>query len=207
MAPDAPVEVYATARRGARARFASRLAGPARRRRHERFFSLTQLPPGARVVDIGCGVLGLRALAPDLDITGVDLVARPAYPGPLVVADAAEGLPFADREFDLAYCSSVIEHVPRAHRATFAAELRRVARGWFVQTPAWSFPIEPHSLLPGAHWLPPLLRRPYWRLGVAGGWEDVALLRRRELEDLFGPALPERAGPLVKSWIAVRPVE
>ena len=159
-----------------------------------------------RIVDVGCGTLGLRGLEPALDVTGVDLVARPGYPGPFVQADAAAGLPFADGEFDLAYCSSVIEHVAPARRAAFAAELRRVARGWYVQTPAWSFPIEPHALLPFAHWLPPVLRRPYWRLGATGAWEDVALLRRRELEALFGPARPERLGPLVKSWVAVRPV-
>ena len=98
----------------------------------------------------------------------------------------SEGLPFADGEFDLAYCTSVIEHVPRGAPAAFAAELRRVARGWYVQTPARSFPIEPHSLLPGAQWLPAALRRLYWRLGATGAWEDVALLGRGELEALFG---------------------
>ena len=107
-------------------------------------------------------------------------------------------------EFDLVYCSSVIEHVPRGRRAAFAAEVRRVGRGWYVQTPAYAFPIEPHSLLPGAHWLPARLRRPYWRLGAAGEWQEISLLRRAELERLFGPALPERFGPLVKSWVSVR---
>lgn len=200
-------DVYATAR-GPLARLASPVAAHARRRRHERFFALTGLGlvPGGRVLDLGCAALGLRALEPDLDITGVDLVERPAYPGRFVRADAAAGLPFADGQFDLVYCSSVIEHVPPDRRAAFAAELRRVGRGWFVQTPARSFPIEPHSLLPGAHWLPPLLRKPYWRLGAAGSWEDVSLLSRRELEALFGPALPERIGPLVKSWVCVRPL-
>ncbi len=70
--------------------------------------------------------------------------------------------------------------------------------------PAWSFPIEPHALLPLAHWLPPRLRRPYWRLGAGGEWEEIELLRRGEMESLFGPALPERLGPLVKSWVCVR---
>ena len=70
------------------------------------------LPEGARVLDVGCGALGLRALEPELDITGVDLAERPDYPGPFVRADAAAGLPFAEDEFDLVYCSSVIEHVP-----------------------------------------------------------------------------------------------
>jgi SAM-dependent methyltransferase len=169
-----------------------------------RFFALTALPEGARVLDVGCGRIGLRALEPNLDITGVDLVERPDYPGSFVRADASESLPFADREFDLVYCSSVIEHVPAVRRAAFAAEVRRVGRGWFVQTPAFSFPLEPHSLLPAAHWLPPTLRRPYWRLGAAGEWEDISLLRRAEMEDLFGPAQAERVGPLVKSWVCVR---
>jgi SAM-dependent methyltransferase len=200
--PSSP-NVYATAR-GPLARLASPVATRARRRRHERFFALTGLDAGGRVLDIGCGALGLRALEPDLDVTGVDLSERPHYPGPFVQADAAAGLPFADDDFDLVYCSSVIEHVPPTRRAAFAAELRRVGRGWFVQTPARSFPIEPHSLLPGAHWLAPSLRRPYWRLGAAGTWEDISLLSRREMESLFGPALPERVGPLVKSWVCVR---
>jgi SAM-dependent methyltransferase len=197
-------DVYATAR-GPLARVAGPLAARARARRHERFFALTGLAPDARVLDVGCGNLGLRALEPALDITGVDVLAAPGYPGPFVRADPAEGLPFADRSFDLVYCSSVIEHVAPARRAAFAAELRRVGRGWFVQTPARSFPIEPHSLLPGAHWIPGRLRRPYWRLGATGGWEEISLLSRAELEALFGRAQAERIGPLVKSWVCVSP--
>ncbi len=198
-------EVYATAG-GPLARLAGPAAARARARRHERFFPLARLPAGGTVLDVGCGVLGLRAQEPELAITGLDVLERPSYPGPFVRADPAEGLPFADDEFDLVYCSSVVEHVPPARREAFAAELRRVGRGWFVQTPAFGFPLEPHSLLPGAHWLPVPLRRQYWRLGAAGGWEEISLLRRAELEALFGPALPERFGPLVKSWVSIRPV-
>jgi SAM-dependent methyltransferase len=202
---ETPAEgIYRTAR-GPLARLASPLAARARARRHERFFALTQLAEGARVLDLGCGRIGLRALEPHLDITGVDLQERPDYPGPFVRADAAAGLPFADDEFDLVYCSSVIEHVSPPRRAAFAAELRRVGRGWFVQTPAFSFPLEPHALLPFAHWLPAGPRRRYWRFGAAGDWEDISLLRRAELQRLFGPALAERVGPLVKSWVCVRP--
>jgi SAM-dependent methyltransferase len=197
-------DLYATAS-GPLARLAAPFAARARARRHERFFAETRLAPEARVLDVGCGRLGLRALEPALDITGVDLAPEPAYPGPFVQADAAEGLPFADDEFDLAYCNSVIEHVPPARRGAFAAELRRVARAWYVQTPAYSFPIEPHSLLPGAHWLPPRLRERYWRLGATGGWEEIELLRRAEMEALFGPARTERFGPLAKSWVCVSP--
>ena len=199
-------DVYGTARGRLRARLASPVAARARERRHAAFFALAGLRPGMRVVDIGCGALGLRALEPDLDVTGVDVVARPSYPGPFVQADATERLPFDDGAFDLAYASSVVEHIAPERRARFAAELRRVARGWYVQTPAYSFPIEPHALLPFAHWLPVALRRPYWRLGAQGTWEDIVLLRRRELESLFGvPVHAERWGPLAKSWIAIAP--
>ena len=198
-------DVYGTAR-GLRARLASGPAGRARLRRHREFFALTGAGRGSRIVDIGCGSLGLRALEPDLEITGVDVAPRPEYPGPFVQADATDRLPFEDDAFDLAYCNSVIEHVAPERRAAFASELRRVARGWYVQTPAFSFPIEPHALLPFAHWLPPVLRRPYWRVGVAGGWEDIHLLRRREMAALFGEPRAERVGPLVKSWVSVRPI-
>jgi SAM-dependent methyltransferase len=199
-------DVYATARQGPRARVASLVAGRARRRRHDALFARAGVTPATRIVDIGCGRLGLRAYEPGLDITGVDVAPRPEYPGPFVQADATRGLPFADGEFDLAYCSSVIEHLPPEHREAFARELRRVARGWYVQTPAFSFPVEPHALLPFAHWLPPALRRPYWRLGVAGEWEDIRLLRRGEMAALFGAPAAERVGPLAKSWVSVRPV-
>lgn len=197
--------VYATAKQGWRTRIASPLAAQARARRHQRFFALTGVEAGMRVVDVGCGPLGLAALTPDLDMTGVDLRDRPGYPGSFVRADATERLPFEDGEFDLAYSSSVIEHIAPWRRAAFAAELRRVARGWYVQTPAFSFPVEPHALLPFAHWLPVGARRAYWRLGVVGEWEEIALLRRGELAGLFpeGSVLAERVGPLVKSWISV----
>lgn len=201
-------DVYGTAKPGLRARLGSRVAARARARRHERFRALTGVREDTRILDVGCGTLGLRALEPGLDITGVDLVDRPSYPGPFVRADATVRLPFEDGAFDLVHSSSVVEHVAPADRLAFARELMRVGRGWWVQTPAFSFPVEPHALLPAAHWLPPALRRPYWRLGVAGGWEDIALLRRGELEALLpgGTLVAERAGPLAKSWISVRPV-
>src|SRR4051795_11554414 len=177
----APVDVYGTARGQTRARIASPIAARARARRHAQFFGLTGRAPGMRVLDVGCGTLGLRALEPGLEITGVDLAPRPTYPGPFLQADVTEGLPYDDGAFDLVYASSVIEHVPPPRRAAFAAEVRRVGRGLYVQTPAYSFPIEPHSLLPFAHWLPAAARRPYWRLGAQGVWEDIDLLGRSEL--------------------------
>jgi len=203
-----PPPLYDTARNGLRTRLAARAATSARRRRHDRLFDYTGVGPGSRVLDLGCGALGLRALRPDLDITGLDRVAPPAYPGPFVRADVTNGLPFPDASFDCVYASSLIEHITPAARAALAREIKRVGRGWFVQTPAFSFPIEPHALLPFVHWLPRGLRRRLWRFGVQLDWEEIDLLRRRELVELFGePVLAERVGPLAKSWIAIRPVQ
>ncbi|HWF35823.1 MAG TPA: class I SAM-dependent methyltransferase [Solirubrobacteraceae bacterium] len=196
-------QIYARAR-GPLGPVAEPFAARARRRRLEQFMRVTGVGPETRILDVGCGGFGLRALLPDFDITGVDLVARPEYPGPFVRADATEHLPFDDQEFEIGYANSVIEHLAPERRPAFARELRRVSRGWYVQTPAMSFPIEPHALLPAAHWLPRALRRRYWRLGAGGDPDEVQLLRRRELELLFGPAIPERFGPLTKSWVCVR---
>jgi SAM-dependent methyltransferase len=197
-------DVYGSAARpGWRTRVASRGAAAARRRRYERFEELTGADEQTRILDIGCGALGLRALAPTLDITGLDIVIPDRYPGPFVQADATQHLPFEDDAFDLVYCSSVVEHIAPELRAPFAAEIKRVARGYYVQTPAWEFPIEPHSLLPFAHWLPKPIQRPYWRLGVAGEWERIEMLRRSDMATLFGEPIAEHVGPLVKSWISV----
>jgi SAM-dependent methyltransferase len=203
--PRPTTDVYATAR-GPLADLAGPVAARLRARRHAQLFRLTGIGAGARILDVGCGTRGLRAQEPEMDITGVDLVDRPTYPGPFVKADATVRLPFEDGAFDLVYSSSVVEHIPPAQRAAFARELLRVGRALYVQTPAFSFPLEPHALLPLAHWLPVPVRRPYWRLGAQGHWEDVHLLRRREVAGLFPGTtiVPERVGPLTKSWIAVR---
>jgi SAM-dependent methyltransferase len=190
--------------RGPLGRVAAPFSEHARQRRFRQLIELAGIDRETRIVDVGCGGLGLIGLGPDLNVTGVDLQDRPEYPGRLVRADATEHLPFDDGEFDLAYANSVIEHIPPDRRRAFASEVRRVARGWWVQTPAMSFPIEPHSLLPAAHWLPLPLRRRYWTLGSGSDVDEIRLLRRAELESLFGPAFRERVGPLTKSWIAFR---
>ncbi|HEY6396508.1 MAG TPA: class I SAM-dependent methyltransferase [Solirubrobacteraceae bacterium] len=189
--------------RGPLPRLAEPFAQRARARRLQRFLRATGVDPNARIVDIGCGEQGLLGVAPWLTVTGVDVEERPGYPGAFVRADASERLPFADGEFDLAYANSVIEHIPPPRREAFAREVRRIARGWYVQTPAIPFLIEPHALLPAAHWLPSSARRRYWRLGAGGDPDQIRLLRRRELEALFGPAVRERFGPLTKSWICL----
>src|SRR5438270_11426318 len=77
------IDVYGTAR-GPLARLAGPLAAGARARRHARCFALSRLRPGARVRDVGCGQVGLRALEPLPDLTCVDVVERCGYVGPFL---------------------------------------------------------------------------------------------------------------------------
>ena len=120
----------------------------------------------------------------------------------------AAGLPFADGEFDLVYCSSVIEHVPPARRAAFAAELRRVGRGWYVQTPALLVPDRAALAAAGR-----ALAAGARCAGATGGWarpaswEEISLLRRaRARGAVRARAAPSASGRCVKSWVACAPL-
>lgn len=166
--------------------------------------------PEERIVDVGCGPIGLAAFERTNPITGVDRVNRPQYEGAnrtFVRADA-RALPFGEEEFDIAYSNSLIEHLHPSDRDRFASEIRRVARRYFVQTPNRWFPIEPHVLLPLFQFLPTRARRALWRLGASRGpFEDIRLLDEAELQALFpdGEIVRERVGPLTKSLVAVGP--
>ena len=125
-----------------------------------------------------------------------------------------------DRSFDIVFSNSVIEHLQTSDRqAAMAAEVRRLAPVYWVQTPNFWFPVEPHFLTPAWHWLPvrarvALLRRRRW------GWRgpcpnpaeatalvrEIRLMRRSEIRRMFPDATlrPEKIGPFVKSFVAIR---
>lgn len=131
--------------------------------------------------------------------------------------DATNMSGIADRQFDVAFSNSVIEHLfTLDNQKKMASEVRRVARAYWVQTPNFWFPMEPHFHVPGWHWMPPaarvaLLRRR--RCGWRGPCPDpqeareavaeVRLMTRSELRACFPDATiwAERLYGLVKSWV------
>ena len=134
--------------------------------------------------------------------------------------DARDLRQFPDMSFDLVHSNSVIEHVGRwPEMQAMAREVRRLAPNYFVQTPNFWFPIEPHCATPLFHWLPEairlsmLMRRPRGHWGRAADVEtamrqiqSVALLDRSMLASLFPDAEihRERFLGMTKSLIAVR---
>lgn len=156
-------------------------------------------------------------------VTLVDLVPTPVSdPRFLVIQGDACDLPmYADGEFDIVFSNSVIEHVGSwQNKVRMAKEARRLGSRYFIQTPNYWFPVEPHFRALFFHWLP----RPWQRALVMRRdfafhtrtdsideadriLNDAALLDHFEMKSLFpdGKIVRERfLGLFTKSLIAVR---
>jgi hypothetical protein len=177
-----------------------------------------------RVLDVG-GTVEIWQLAPVMPRLVLLNQARARYEigeaEAVVLGDGAR-LPFADRSFDLVFSNSVIEHVgSRAQQARFAAEIVRVGKQYWVQTPNLYFPFEQHLWTPFVHWLPRrwqaavLKRFSVWRIltrttpdqrdfYVSHYLDSIRLLAASELRALFPGAtvLRERFLGWTKSLIA-----
>ncbi|MEW5736087.1 MAG: class I SAM-dependent methyltransferase [Thermodesulfobacteriota bacterium] len=84
----------------------------------------------ASVLDLGCGDGTMLSLLPGgLRKTGCDpsFSALKKVAGAARVQAAADGLPFADRSFDLVMLSEVLEHIPEEEYRQSLAEIMRVA--------------------------------------------------------------------------------
>lgn len=137
-----------------------------------------------------------------------------------VVGDARDLAQFETGSFDLVFSNSVIEHVGTwDDQSRMAAEIRRVGRSYFVQTPNYWFPLEPHFLVPGFQWLPLAVRARLlenFDLGHIARQRDarlafetvqsIRLLREHEVSTLFPEAViwRERFLGVTKSLVAYR---
>jgi len=150
-----------------------RIAAYQRRRMYQRFLSMTGIREEHSVLDLGVTsdqtyshsnyLVQWYPYKHRITACGIDDAAflEEQYPGVKFVRANGKKLPFADGQFDYIHSSAVLEHVgSREEQAAFLRAAWRVARmGVFVTTPNRWFPIEFHTLLPIAHWLPPAMFR------------------------------------------------
>lgn len=124
------------------------------------------------------------------------------------------------RSFDLVHSNSVIEHVGSwEEMQRFAENARRLAPRYYIQTPNYWFPYEPHFRFPGFQYLPEAVRVRLimrWSLGFFRRIESRAeaddiiahhcLISAREMRVLFPDAEVsyEKAFGLNKSILALR---
>ena len=137
-----------------------------------------------------------------------------------IEGDACDLAQWPDGSFDLVHSNSVVEHVgdwPRME--AFAREVRRLAPRYYVQTPYFWFPVEPHFSAPFFHWRSEqararlLMKRSHGfsekAPDIGAAMRDVQharLLDKGQFSFLFPDAdYPhERVAGLTKSLIAVR---
>jgi hypothetical protein len=158
----------------------------------------------------------------DVEIVLVNLEAEPRTHANIDprAGDATNLGEFPDQSFDIVFSNSVIEHLQtRDRQAAMAREVRRLASVYWIQTPNFWFPVEPHFLTPAWHYLPvaarvALLRRRQWgwrgpcpdRAEAESLVREIRLMRGRELRRMFPDAAlkPEKIGPFVKSFVALK---
>ncbi len=195
-----------------------------RAKRFRRFFEL--MTPGSETVLLDVG--GYPWVWAGRGFPGRVIQSNLAFPDgiradfpqdALVVADGLK-LPFEDQSVDIGFSNSVIEHLHSfENQKLFAAEIRRVARNLWIQTPARWFWIEPHLMTPFIHFFPKGMQR--WMLRYFSVWglvkkpspqeveaflSEVRLLTLDDMQALFPDCqiLRERVLGLTKSFIAVR---
>lgn len=175
-----------------------------------------------RILDVGGTIYNWRLSPCDATIVLLNLKhANPVSTERITseVGDARD-LPYGDCAFDIVFSNSLIEHLHTfPDQLRCASEIRRAGVGLWVQTPARSFPVEPHFIAPLVHYLPRswqrrLLRHfTLWGLIAKPSSDDVdsildeiRLLTCREMRTLFPDCeiRRERFLGLTKAYVAVR---
>lgn len=133
-----------------------------------------------------------------------------------VLGDACDLSQYNDKQFDLVFSNSVIEHVGNFERQRkMAEEMKRVGKHCYLQTPNRYFILEPHFLIPFFQFFPVSLKAFFIKNFSIGHFkkaetyadaleaaESVRLMTEKELKILF-PGIEirkEKLGFMTKSF-------
>lgn len=197
-----------------------------RQKRHIFFMSLiNKLPKPIKIIDIGGTEnywkhMGDVFCNNELQITLLNLQLEKATATNIrsIVGNATSLPNIADKEYDVVFSNSVIEHLNTFDQQQMMAnEILRIGKSFFIQTPNKFFPIEPHFLFPMFQFLPRNLQI-HLLLRYNLGWHkkcsdtataeniitSINLLNYQELRILFPKSniYFEKCFGLTKSYIA-----
>jgi hypothetical protein len=174
-----------------------------RRNKYALFISLIQPRPTDTILDVGIAPYAYRgtnfleqwyphpekivALANDNVERFKDF--KQSFPLIKLIFGDGKSLPFPDNYFDIVFCNAVVEHVgDRVEQRKFIRELVRIGKKAFITTPNYYCPIEAHTMIPFAHWLPIEFRFWIYRKFGRGFFADLNhlnLLSGKEFTALF----------------------
>jgi hypothetical protein len=195
-----------------------------RRKRFGHFLNFIEhLPKPVKILDVG-GTQSfweqMKLTSPrEVNITILNILPfQTTLPNfKMVAGDARNMKMFGDKEFEIVFSNSVLEHVGDfGEQKKSAMEMMRVGKKIFIQTPNYYFPIEPHFLFPFFQFLPSNARI-FLLTHFSLGWyekqrthddaakllKSVNLLTLRKIKELFPNAhyISERFLFFTKSFI------
>lgn len=184
-------------------KFISRISGHARRKMYQKFIEYTSPTEECLVLDAG--------VTPDNKLDSNNFFEKmypwtsritmctiedasgleKEFPGSRFVQnESGRPLPFKNGQFDIVFCSAVLEHVgDRAAQRFFLKELIRVGKKIYLTTPNRWFPVEVHTVLPFIHWLPqPIHQKILKLLGKSffAETDNLNLCSKRQLNKMLG---------------------
>src|ERR1700690_3537954 len=170
-----------------------------RERKHRLFLQMLRPTAEMRILNVGASgtSIGLPEQLESLyqhpsQITGGGISFddvqdyRNSFPGVQAVVFDGCALPFADKSFDIVYSNAVLEHLPDYEMVRrFAAEVQRVGKGWFITTPNFWYPFDPHYHLPFVQLLPETTQRNLVKRLGKTPYDHLHLLTAKQLRRLF----------------------
>jgi len=165
----------------------------------ELFFNLMNPSPEDILVDAGGGIgegfnliwrYFKKVIVIDINPKAIEYVNRKFNNVEGIVGDVCN-MPLKDKSVDYLFSNAVIEHIDKNKRFLFANEVRRVTRkGYFITTPNFFFPFEPHYLCPFFQYLPESVKKivkKYVSLGHfrKGCYEKIDLLTKKRTAKIF----------------------